>query len=290
MTLDVATITISNQRGPQGTQGSQGADGDAGGNQGPQGNQGTQGVQGAVGAQGTQGHQGFQGTAGAQGSNGTQGTQGFQGANGAQGNQGFQGNQGTQGNQGNQGNQGSAVASGITFTDSGCLVITHTNVQQALTDLDTWTGTARLKDTPNYTSDPGLAGSGTYINRIRNNYTMTTANSDLEEVFSGTGGTSGAAEKTAWRNEAGMFRGTPASYYKDDAVVRAVQRGDLAGTETGGAFELVNNARTTTMYARRWVDGNLVRNGNIMADTIVLSSGATVPTGTPAGTVIVRTP
>ena len=147
---------------------------------------------------------------------------------------------------------------------------------------------AVLLDTPDYTSDPGLAGVGSYIRRIRLHYAISTGSSDLERVYAGTGGASGAAELTTWRNEVGFFRGTPHAGYKDDALVRAVPRPDLVA-QNGCALELQNSARTTTVWGRRWRDGVLVRNGNAMADVLVLATGAGVPAGTPAGTVIVRT-
>jgi hypothetical protein len=107
-----ATITFTQQVGPQGPQGPQGAQGT--GTQGPQGAQGTgaQGPQGPQGAQGTgtQGPQGPQGT-GTQGTQGPQGPQGPQGAQGT-GTQGAQGAQGV-GTQGPQGPQGPQGAQGV---------------------------------------------------------------------------------------------------------------------------------------------------------------------------------
>lgn len=102
---------------------------------GPQGAVGSQGPQGAVGgtgAQGPQGSQGFQGALGPQGIAGAQGSQGFQGSTGSQGSQGFQGATGP---------AGSTVASGVSVTTSGLVIITHTDVQAALADLDAWAST-----------------------------------------------------------------------------------------------------------------------------------------------------
>lgn len=131
-------------------------------------------------------------------------------------------------------------------------------------------------------SDPG---SG-YLRRVRLTYSVSTTSADYERIYVNT--STSTNELQTWRNEGGFLRGTPNASYKDDALVRAVPRSDLVA-QNGSAFELQNSARNTTVWGRRWRDGTLIRNGNAMADVMVLATGASVPAGTPAGTVIVRT-
>lgn len=88
----------------------------------------------------------------------------------------------------------------------------------------------------------------------------------------------------------GAFRGTPPNSVtaKDDALFRAVPRGDLVA-ENGAAYELQNSARTMVVWGRKWRNGALVRNGITMSDTLVLGAVDPVPPNTPINTVIVRT-
>lgn len=142
-----------------------------------------------------------------------------------------------------------------------------------------------INSTETYTIAPSVTNG---IRKVNLNYATTTSSPDLEQIRVGTAGSGGTTELTAWRNESGFLRGTPHAGYKDDALVRAVPRGDLT-TENGGYTELQNAARTLTVHARRWRDGALVRNGTVMNDVIVLTAAGSVPSGLPAGTVIFRT-
>lgn len=135
-----------------------------------------------------------------------------------------------------------------------------------------------------FDADPGSA-QGIYTRIL--NYDLAVASTDLERNYVGTGGAGGTNELATWRNEWGALRGTPASYYKDDALLRAVGRSDLTN-QSGGFIELQNAARTT-IFAIRWRDGVIVRNGVETASVVVLGPSDSVPAGTPAGTVIVRT-
>lgn len=165
---------------------------------------------------------------------------------------------------------------------SGPMVQMVPNVNARLAVLGGGSGATILLD-QTLTSDPG---GGQQLRRLHLQYPVTSSNSDLERVYVDTASTTN--ELQCWRNEGGFLRGTPAAYYKDDALVRAVPRTDLVA-QTGSALEIQNAARTATMWGRRWLDGKLVRNGVVMNDVLVLATGAAVPAGTPAGTVIVRT-
>jgi len=114
-------------------------------------------------------------------------------------------------------------------------------------------------------------------------------NPDIERIYVGTG----AGELSAWRNEWGGLRGTPHVAYKADALVRGIPRTDLGASADGGWLELEDASRTTQLYKRDWW-GRLWRSDGAaaaiqMADVLVLGPGDPVPSGTPAGTVIVRT-
>ncbi|XTZ13866.1 hypothetical protein ACQSSU_20430 [Micromonospora echinospora] len=137
-----------------------------------------------------------------------------------------------------------------------------------------------------HTVDPG---AGQALRTIRLNYPVGAGSADLERVYVGSGATSPAS----WRNEWGAGRFTPPlATYKDDAALRAVQRGDLTAGHTGGYVELENAARTQVLHKRDW-HGRLWRGDGTaapvqMADLLVLDPGDPVPDVTPAGTVIVR--
>jgi len=129
-------------------------------------------------------------------------------------------------------------------------------------------------------SDPGNSA----FLRTNLTYAVSSTSSDIEQIRVNN-------TNVSWRNEVGFLRGTPHPGYKDDALVRGVPRSDV--TTNGGFLELENAARTTQLWKRSWKDGSLWRsNGSAaaiqMADVLVLSSSASVPAGTPTGTVIVR--
>lgn len=133
------------------------------------------------------------------------------------------------------------------------------------------------------------APPGDYLRRIRLDYPVSVGNPDVERIYVGTG----AGELSAWRNEWGALRGTPTSAYKADALVRGIPRTDLGASADGGWLELENASRTTQLYKRDWW-GRLWRSDGAaaaiqMADVLVLGPGDPVPSGTPEGTVIVRT-
>jgi hypothetical protein len=135
--------------------------------------------------------------------------------------------------------------------------------------------------TQRYDDDPARP-----VSTVRLAYPVSVASSNVEEVRVGDADPGTLA---TWRNEWGALRGTPpTTTYKDDALLRAVPRGDLTSGNNGCAVELQNAARTATVYGRRWRDGALIRNGTAMADVVVLAPGAPVPAGTAEGTVIVR--
>ena len=73
--------------------------------------------------------------------------------------------------------------------------------------------------------------------------------------------------------------------------MRGRARNDLVAQS--GCFVDLENSDSQRLYGRRWRDGALVRgNGTgtvVCADVLVLATGAAIPTGTPAGTVILRT-
>lgn len=146
--------------------------------------------------------------------------------------------------------------------------------------------TAQLIDTL-YSSSPG----GTYIRRVRLSYADSTGNPDLERIYTGVS----AATLAFWRNEWGAIRGTPPnSTYRDDALVRAVQNASLGGTETGGAVEVQNAARTQILWKVDWFGNVWAGTGSAaavkMSHVLVLAAAAAVPSGTPVNTVIVRLP
>lgn len=138
------------------------------------------------------------------------------------------------------------------------------------------------RTTHTFITDPAVTG----IDRWDLGYSVSTSSSDLKRVYV-------ASDLVSWLNEVGFLRGTPHSGYKDDALVRGVPRSDLS-SENGGFVELENSARTQVLYKRDWRTGSLWRgNGSAaavkMADVLVLSAAASIPSGTPAGTVIIRT-
>lgn len=134
---------------------------------------------------------------------------------------------------------------------------------------------ATQKIVTTYVSAPAAA-----TETINLNYAIATADPDLKVVsVNGT--------PKSWSNEWGALRGI-SPYSWGDALVRAIrQTGD--GITAGNAFEIEDRrSGTVVMYGRRWADGRLVRNDNVMADTFVVANGATAPASLPEGTVIVE--
>lgn len=128
------------------------------------------------------------------------------------------------------------------------------------------------------------------IERIDLNYTLVNTNPDIQRVY-----TNGF--EASWRNEWGALRGTSPYTGYGDALVRAIRTDtDQIGTGTtalaSNAVELVDRrtgASSSVMWGRSWVDGHLTRNGNAMADSIILGASDPVPANLPAGTIIIRT-
>ena len=127
------------------------------------------------------------------------------------------------------------------------------------------------------------------------NYTLNSANPDTQTTYTPRG--DGQANfRASWLNEWGALRGTSPYQGYGDALVRAIRTDqDIIGTgvtaTNSNAVELVDRrtgANNNVMWGRSWVDGHLTRNGNAMADSIVLNTGDPVPAGLPAGTIIVR--
>jgi hypothetical protein len=91
---------------------------------------------------------------------------------------------------------------------------------------------------------------------------------------------------TGWLNEWGGYRGQPA--YGWDAVVRMIAH----ATQTGNIAEYQNADRTHTLWGLNPDGYQLQGNGLAapvkLAPLLVLATGAPVPDGTPAGTIIVR--
>lgn len=124
--------------------------------------------------------------------------------------------------------------------------------------------------------------TSSWIRRLTLGYTPATTSSDFFQMIIG-------GVKKMWQNEWGAIRGT-SPYSWGDALVRAV-RSDSDGITSGNFVELQDRragANSNNIYARRWTDGALVRNGVVMADALVLGPSDAVPAGTPAGTIIVR--
>ena len=128
------------------------------------------------------------------------------------------------------------------------------------------------------------------IEQIDINYTLASSNPDILRVYVN-------SFQASWHNEWGALRGTSPYTSYGDALVRAIrQNSDQIGTGqtalASNAVELVDRrtgANENVMWGRSWVDGHLTRNGNTMADCIVLGAADTVPANLPAGTIIIRT-
>lgn len=237
---------------------------------GPAGPQGPQGLQGVPGQDGADGAIGPIGPVGPTGPQGPQGIQGPAGATGAQGPAGADSTvPGPQGPQGAKGDTGATGPAGTTDYN-------------ALSNKPTIpTTAAQVGAVP-----ASVTYSSTVANSIQKtwlNFTLDTSSADLSQVYLN-------SKKVSWRNEWGALRGT-SPYTWGDALVRAV-RDDTDNVTAGNAVELQDRrtgANSNIMWGRRWTDGALVRNGIKMADSIVLGPSDPVPTGLPAGTIIVRT-
>jgi len=130
--------------------------------------------------------------------------------------------------------------------------------------------------------DTNLGGS--YLQRTDLNYTLDTVNPELDQIYVN-------SFKASWRNEWGALRGTaPYTTGYGDALVRAI-RSDADSITNSNALEIVDRrtgAGNNVMWGRKWTNGDLVRNGNTMADVYVIENGATPPSDLPVGTVIIE--
>lgn len=131
--------------------------------------------------------------------------------------------------------------------------------------------------------------------RINLRHTLDVGNPNLEEVWLGP---SASAVLRRWVNEWGALRGrNPYPTYADALVRAIIDTGDFVGNGTaansGNAFEIVNRTlpdvgQRRQVWGRRWFDGALIRNGNLMADVKVLEPGEGMPETLPTGSVILR--
>lgn len=145
----------------------------AGGVAGPTGATGATGPTGPTGATGTAGTNGAAGATGATGPTGPTGATGVTGPTGPTGATGATpplgsntpaavaaaGAAGTDANASHQDHVHPAAASGVTVNPSGLVVVTHTDVQAALADLDAATA-ARVVATRQISTGTGLTGGG----------------------------------------------------------------------------------------------------------------------------------
>lgn len=122
-----------------------------------------------------------------------------------------------------------------------------------------------------------------HIQRTELNYTIDANSPELHQVYN-------SGKKVSWLNEWGALRGrNPYTSWTDSLVRATIEAGDFMSS-IGNAIEIVDRrpAENVVMYGRRWGTGQLVRNGNLMADTYVMPNGGTPPSNLPAGTVIIE--
>lgn len=99
-----------------------------------------------------------------------------------------------------------------------------------------------------------------------------------------------AGVRKGWLNEWGALRGT-SPFVWGDALVRAIRSATADGITSGNFAELEDRRaglEGKKIWARRWLDGALVRNDIVMADTYVMAAGGTPPAGLPDGTVVIE--
>lgn len=178
---------------------------------------------------------------------------------------------------GGGGGGGGGTAATTTFTPAGN--VAATNVQAAIVELDN----EKMPKVQTY-----AAVLSTTLQRVNLNFAVDTASANLSEVAVN-------SVLKSWTNEWGALRGT-SPYSWGDALVRGIrEQGDGIGAN-GQFIELVDRrtgapaAPTNVMYGRKWIDGQLVRNGVLMADCYIRVGAAALPANLPAGTVVVEIP
>lgn len=126
-----------------------------------------------------------------------------------------------------------------------------------------------------------------YLDRLELGYVPTATDMELLRIYvQGT--------VVMWLDQIGYLRGTPHTSDKDNALVRGIPRGDLT-TEEGGFLELRNSGNTQDLFKVDWRTGAVWHgNGTGAAvktnPVLVLAAAASIPAGTPVGTVILREP
>ncbi|GEM_PF-6742672 len=272
--------------GPTGATGPQGIQGVAGptGATGPQGLQGVQGPVGATGAQGVAGAIGATGV-GATGATGPQGIQGVVGATGVTGATGPQGIQGPIGATG-VGATGATGATGPAGTAADATT-TSKGVVQLAGDLG---GTAALptvptKVTKNVTITSAGASPG-WWQKLFINYAP--GNLDPESLYVSSFA-SGVEYRVFWLNENGVPRAAASKKGEVPLKVHGVED----GTQMANLTEWYNRwSSNTLLYAISNTGQPMIGigagNTTPGAHTIVLGATDPVPSGLPAGTVIVR--
>lgn len=155
-------------------------------------------------------------------------------------------------------------------------ISTVQGLQEALENIGETSGIPRV-DT--YTGPPAIVP-----HQVRLDFSPDVNSSDLYQVvINGT--------KKSWQNEWGALRGV-SPYSWGDSLVRGIRENGDGITATNANFIELADRRTgapaPVMYGRRWSDGALMRNGNLMADVIVLGGSDPVPVSLPAGTIIAR--
>lgn len=105
--------------------------------------------------------------------------------------------------------------------------------------------------------------------RLNLNYTVATSDPNLSEVAIN-------SKVVSWDNEWGALRGrVPYTGYADALVRAIIETGDFTGS--GGAFgnamEIIDrriaDGPARQRWGRRWADGGLVREGNLLPDTYI---------------------
>lgn len=167
---------------------------------------------------------------------------------------------------GGGGGGGAANAAALAFTPTGA--ISATNVQAAIAEVASEAAAtdvalvSSLSGKLDKTGTLASVSSGPLFRRDLN-YTMATTQPNLFEFA-----VNGSVR--SWLNEWGALRGRNPYPTFNDALVRAIiEPGD--SIQTGGnAVEIVDrrlpDGAARQVWGRRWSDGRLVRNGNLMTD------------------------